>query len=333
MAANRDLQNELVSVVIPAYNCQMTIDETLRSVRAQTHRRLEIIVVDDGSQDGSAAVVEAHAATDRRVRLIRQANGGVAAARNTGIDAATGELVAPIDADDLWQPHKIERQLQVMAAGGEPVGLVYCWSAVIDARGRVTGRDGRPGHRGRVIPQLLYGNFVGNGSCALMRKDALLAAGGFDPTLRARGAQGCEDWQLYLTIAESHQFALVGEELVGYRRLAGAMSGDIAQMLRSDALVRAEFRERYPQYGTQLDWGRRFYINWLLEREVAAGTWGRCRLLLDELARLDGNPVRAAAQRQFCRGWHALHRAASPRKRNTLGRPFLPPHAHADATR
>lgn len=331
MSIRRNLQDELVSVVVPAHDCAGTIDETLRSVRAQTHRRLEIIVVDDGSKDGSAAVVEAHAAVDERVRLIRQANAGVAAARNTGLNAARGELVAPIDADDLWRPRKLERQLQAMAAGGERIGLVYCWNAVIDAAGIVTAPNDRPRHHGDVIPNLLYGNFVGNGSCALMRKDAVLAAGGFDPTLRARGAQGCEDWRLYLMIAQSHRFAVVKEELVGYRRLTGTMSGDIAQMLRSDAIVRAEFRQRYPQHAQVLDAGRELYIGWLLEREVENGTWERCSRLLDELAMLDGNPLRAAARRQFCRAWFALHRVKRPRKSGFRARVFLPPQAQEGA--
>lgn len=122
----------LVSVVIPAYNAESTIDDTLRSVRGQTHRELEIIVVDDGSTDRTTSVVKAHAAADGRVTLIAQENAGVAAARNAGWQSARSAFIAFVDADDLWAPSKIERQLEVILRGGLRVGLVYTWWALID---------------------------------------------------------------------------------------------------------------------------------------------------------------------------------------------------------
>jgi glycosyltransferase involved in cell wall biosynthesis len=324
-----DLQSALVSVVIPAYNAEDTIDETLDSVRAQTHRNLEIIVVDDGSRDRTATRAEAHAAVDERVRVLRQPNAGVAAARNTGIAAARAELVAPVDADDLWHPCKTERQLSAMAQGGEQVGLVYCWSAVVDRTGAIIFDREKPRHQGNVIPALFAGNWVGNGSCALMRKDALLEAGGFDPSLRDRRAQGCEDWKLYLGIARRHRFALVPDHLVGYRRLAGAMSDDVAQMLRSDALVRQEQLALYPQYRAEIARGRHFYLAWLLDREVESGTWARCLMLLGELASADGNLLRLKARREYYRLRFALRRVWQSRKLDGVGGAFLRPEAMA----
>src|SRR5260221_13860612 len=97
--APRSHDEELVSVIIPAYNAQATLDETLNSVRSQTHRNLEIVVVDDGSTDDTAIVAQRHSAVDSRVHIIRQDNAGVAAARNAGIAATSGRYVAPIDAD------------------------------------------------------------------------------------------------------------------------------------------------------------------------------------------------------------------------------------------
>jgi len=133
----------LVSAIVPAYNAAKTIDETLRSVRAQTYRNLEIIVVDDGSKDETAAIAEAHAGQDPRLRVIRQNNAGVAAARNAGILAARAEFVAPVDADDIWAPAKIARQLSLMKENPNAT-LCYTWWACIDHRGRVTGYGGRP---------------------------------------------------------------------------------------------------------------------------------------------------------------------------------------------
>ena len=101
--------------------------------------RSEILVVDDGSRDRTPEIAAAHAAADPRVRLVRQANAGVAAARNRGIAEARAALVAPMDADDLWAPTKIERQLAALRRGGPGVGLVYTWSALIDDDGWVIG--------------------------------------------------------------------------------------------------------------------------------------------------------------------------------------------------
>ncbi|HEX4637311.1 MAG TPA: glycosyltransferase, partial [Rhizomicrobium sp.] len=191
----------LVTVVIPAYNAAHTIDETLRSARGQTHRNLEILVVDDGSHDETPAIVSRHAAKDDRVRLITQRNAGVAAARNRGISEARSDLIATLDADDLWSPSKIEKQVQALMRGGEKVALVYTWFAVIDERGHVNDLEHRPLDAGQVLKRMCGGNLVGNGSSPLLRKSAVLEAGGFESGLRAAHAQGCEDLLLYFRIS------------------------------------------------------------------------------------------------------------------------------------
>ena len=116
-------ENELVSVVIPAYNAGATIAETLASALGQTYRDLEIIAVDDGSTDDTAAVVAGAAANDPRIRLLRQANSGVAAARNYGIAEARANLIAILDADDLWHPTKVAKQVAAIRQGGAAVEL------------------------------------------------------------------------------------------------------------------------------------------------------------------------------------------------------------------
>jgi glycosyltransferase involved in cell wall biosynthesis len=114
------------------FNSERTISATLKSICGQTHRPLDIVVVDDGSTDGSAAVAAAWQARDPRVRLIRQASAGVAAARNRGAASTDAKLLAFADADDLWAPTKIEYQLKALQAEGPSVGLVYCSYASID---------------------------------------------------------------------------------------------------------------------------------------------------------------------------------------------------------
>jgi glycosyltransferase involved in cell wall biosynthesis len=241
-------QEDLVTVIVPAYNAAATIDETLLSVRAQSHASLQIIVVDDGSVDSTAQIVERHAQADARVALIRHpTNKGVAAARNTAMAAAKGDLIAPIDADDLWHPLKIEKQVAAMRDGGRKVGLVYTWSALLDEQSRVTALAGKYFHNGNVLKTLCESNLDGNGSSPLMRADAVRQAGGYDASLVGLNAQGCEDWAPCLAVAESFEFAVVPEYLTGYRGLSTSMSCDFGQMWRSFCLVEAKARARRPE--------------------------------------------------------------------------------------
>ncbi|TPJ38835.1 glycosyltransferase family 2 protein [Mesorhizobium sp. B2-3-13] len=262
------MNGEPVSVIIPAYNAQDTIDETLRSVRSQSYKALEIIVVDDGSRDQTVAIARRHMELDPRVRLIEQANAGVAAARNRGWQAARSDMIAFVDADDLWAPTKIERQMAVLDRTDEKVGLVYCWYLVVDAQGAVTDDRHRPNWRGDVLERLFHGNFVGNGSAALVRRQALIDAGGFESGLREAGAQGCEDILFYCRVAEGYHFEVVEEPLVGYRYLPGNMSSDMTRMLRSWMLVVDEMLGRHPDAAPTLREGLHFYSAWLLERTL-----------------------------------------------------------------
>jgi glycosyltransferase involved in cell wall biosynthesis len=255
----------LVSVIVPAWNAGATIDATLLSVRAQTYSPLEIVVVDDGSMDGTASVVEAHAADDPRIHLIRQTNQGVAAARNAGIAAAKGEFVAPVDADDLWHPDKIRLQVEAMRMAGAKAGLCCTGVHAIDAEARIVGTY-VPDPGPFALASLCRVNLVGNGSSALMPRALVVACGGYDPSLRAAGAQGCEDWQLYLRIVESHSFTVVPACLTGYRQHPGQMSGRLEEMVRSAELVLAAFERRRPDLAPDLMKGLHGM------RERAAGT-------------------------------------------------------------
>ena len=126
------VEETLVSVIIPVRNGERLVKRTLVSALAQTYDPIEVVVVDDGSTDRTATLVEAVAARDSRVRLFRTHKAGVAAARNLAISQARGKLIAPLDADDLWHPEKIARQVGLMQSSSPKVGLVYCWSIKID---------------------------------------------------------------------------------------------------------------------------------------------------------------------------------------------------------
>src|SRR5262245_8785402 len=119
------------------------------------------MVVDDGSRDGTTAVAERHARHDRRVRVIRQKNGGVAAARNNGISETRGRYIAPLDADDLWLPQKIERQLETLRRDPGRIGLVYSWFVLIDSDNRILAEENRHSDEGNVIASLCLRYIVG----------------------------------------------------------------------------------------------------------------------------------------------------------------------------
>lgn len=245
MTLTNDLTpGELVSVIVPAFNAGAFIAEALNSALTQTYRNLEVIVVDDGSTDDTAEIVAAIASRDPRVRLLRQRNHGVAAARNLAISRARGSLVAPLDADDLWHPHKIEKQVDAMHAGGPSVGLVYAWSSLIDENGGIILRRGHVAlHEGDVFLFLISYNFIGNGSTPLLRRNYVLEVGGYDTTLRARGGE-CEDLMLYLRMAERYEVLLVPAFLVGYRVSSFNLSSNVTRMMRGHELVLDAVRSR-----------------------------------------------------------------------------------------
>jgi len=222
---------------VPAFNAAETLPETLGSVRNQTYRNLDIVVVDDGSTDDTAAIVHSHMKQEPRLRLLQQRNGGVASARNAGIDAAAGDFVAFIDADDLWHPTKIAKQMALLLSANATMALVYAPFRLIDADGHVLGSQNRIGVDGWVLYRHFHVNLVGNGSAILVRKAVLQELGGFDTSLREAQAEGCEDLLLQLRIAARYQFGEVPEYLVGYRRRPGSMSSDTEQMLRSGMLA------------------------------------------------------------------------------------------------
>ena len=236
-----------VSVLIPAYNAQATLLQTLQSVERQSFGDLEVIVVDDGSRDDTARIAADFAARDARFRLVRQANAGAAAARNAALALARGAWIAPLDADDLWHPDKLARQVQCLKSAQPGTVLVYSWSVDIDERSLVISRRlDLDRFEGDAYAALVLTNFIGNASVPLVRRDALVAVGGWDSSLRARAAQGCEDWQLYLRLAEVGDFVLAPGFLIGYRQTSGSMSRQVPEMTRSYELVMAEAKSGPP---------------------------------------------------------------------------------------
>ncbi|MEA5448604.1 glycosyltransferase family A protein [Leptolyngbya sp. CCNP1308] len=240
-------EKPLVSVIIPAYNAEKFIAQTLFSVLNQTYHSIEILVIDDGSSDRTPEIVKTLAQQYSQIQLLRQANAGVAAARNLGIQAARGEFIAPIDSDDLWHPDTIAKLLNQFDRSCSKVGVVYAWSVDIDEQGQFTGGFHAAVVVGDVYKTLICHNFLGNASSTLIRKCCLEQVGGYNPLLKAQQAQGCEDWDLYLRLAAQYSFAVVPEFLVGYRKQTTSMSGDYHQMARSQQLMLKTAQQNHPE--------------------------------------------------------------------------------------
>lgn len=245
--------------------------DTIISALNQTHRNLEVIIVDDGSTDQTRIVASSLATSDPRVRYIYKENGGVASARNRGIAEARGDFIATLDADDLWYPTKLTRQLERFEQSGPETALVYAWCCWIDDFGNVTGSAPPTRLEGGIFPEMCLGNVVISGSNALVRREALIAAGSFDESLRSRGGQGCEDWKLYLQIAERYAIAMVPEYLVGYRISPGSMSDDFKQMMQSRRLVETEFVAAHPGLAGEFARGQTILARSLALRAIDRG--------------------------------------------------------------
>jgi glycosyltransferase involved in cell wall biosynthesis/SAM-dependent methyltransferase len=221
-----------VSVVVTTYNHAAFLDDAIRSVLGQSVPAGEIIVVDDGSTDRPDIVVSAYS----RVRLIRQRNKGLSAARNTGLEATASDKIIFLDADDRLCQGAIEAGLKCFVCHSE-AGFVYGGFQLIDAGGALTGdpvcRDIGPD------PHITFlrGNQVGMHGTVMYDRRRLMDAGGFDVTLRR-----CEDYDIYLRMSRNHPVVNHRHIVAEYRRHGTNMSSDSLEMLRSVQRVLARYR-------------------------------------------------------------------------------------------
>lgn len=245
--SKNNLDFPLISVIIPAYNAEKFIAKTLLSVLSQTYQNIEILVINDGSTDTTAEIVTSFAQKDSRVILLQQSNAGVAAARNLAIQKSRGEYIAPIDADDIWYPQNLEKQVESLIKSEPSVGVVYSWSLDINEKDLLTGGFYNSTIEGQVYKALVYKYFIGNASSSLIRRICFEKVGGYNCQLKAQNAQGCEDWELHLRIAEHYQFKVVPEFLVGYRQITSSMSCNFAAMAKCHSLIMTDIRQLHPE--------------------------------------------------------------------------------------
>lgn len=213
----------MFSVIIPNFNQKAFIRDAIGSVLAQSCPDYEIIVVDDGSTDGSKAVVDEFGP---RVRYIRQENQGLAGARNTGIYAAKGELIALLDADDQWRPTYLEEMSRLINAHPDATAF-YCMAQCMDVHGHDLPQHvgGPPADPAQLYWKLLRADFI-IPSTVIFRGKPIMDAGAFDSSLRQ-----CEDWDLWFRLLPTQKVVGSSSCLVRYRVHGGSLSTDVEGMI------------------------------------------------------------------------------------------------------
>lgn len=197
----------LISVIIPTFNRARCVLRAVESAANQTYPDIEIIVVDDGSTDGTAPLLRTYACRHPFRFIESGANEGAPAARNRAIAISNGRWVAFLDSDDIWHARKLERQVAALVAAGPEFGACYTALADYDDTGRLCGMS-RAIDQGDLRAGLMTHNLVGSTSSVVVRRDLLREVGGFAP-----GLKSCQDWELWLRLAERTKFACVPEIL------------------------------------------------------------------------------------------------------------------------
>ena len=258
-----------VSVIMPAYQASDTIISSIKSVQCQTLKNWELIIVDDGSTDGTAKIAEVSASCDPRIRLVRQANKGPSAARNMGVKIARANTLAFLDADDQWAKKRLEGTLETFASMPD-VGVLFSRTRFVDSK---TGKQGTltPFIRSLAPSDLLAENAVCSTSNIVCRREVFEQTGGF-----AEGLDFAEDqdWLLRVAVIGKWQIRGINAEWFFYRSDDTSQSSDLESMRRSWHRMVASTHEQFPQLAPRL--AKRAYGP--LHRQLArrALRMGRC---------------------------------------------------------
>jgi glycosyltransferase involved in cell wall biosynthesis len=279
-------ESPLVSIIIPAFNVAGLIAETLESVRSQTFQNFEAIIVDDGSTDQTADVARRFCEMDSRFILLQQSNGGESRARNAAIERARGDWIAFLDADDVWLPQKLERQM-TLAAQDPRANFLFCNFYIWDGRRdlQLMYQDDQSLPEGDTLRELIFSDLYGT-LTVVARRELLDATGIFDPDLPLG-----QDWDFWLRLAE-HGLCARGlrEPLARYRHWSGSQTMNRSRRIDRDVRVleknlkRTPLAELRPLY-------RRSLAAALADREVA-----RARPFVEN------NP--RAIREAIARAWH-----------------------------
>lgn len=241
---NENLLFPLVDVVVPVYNGVERLAETLKTINDQTYPNVAVYVIDDCSTDSSGVIAREYPSKFPKQVIRHEKNRGLSAARNTGIQSGVGEFIAILDADDLWCPNKLQKQVNLLSAAKNEVGLVSADFQVIDWHGKLDDggiysycKDIDP--EGRSV--LVFGNVVSGGSAAMIRRECFEQCGLFDEQLTA-----CEDWEMWFRISSKFSIRIIREPLVFVRRHETSMQGDGVRMAKNRMEMFRRFRRHKP---------------------------------------------------------------------------------------
>lgn len=259
-------EQPLVSVVIATYNMSKYLPSAIQSALNQTYKNIEILVIDDGSTDSTREAMAAFE-EEQRVTYLLQQNKGQASAKNHGIRKATGDYIAFLDADDTWEPEKLELQVPVLMAS-RSVGLVYSRLAYIDENGIKQGVLNDRLFRGRISGPLLIENFIAFGSC-LVRRECFELLGRFKENVR----MGI-DYDLWLRFSTRYEFDYVDRPLLNYRVWGGQMSKNCKGRYENGIAIMNKFLADFPDV-----------VDKSTQNEAWAHTYlgfGRCMYSIDQ---------------------------------------------------
>ena len=286
------------TVVVPAFNCASTLSQTLEALIVQTYTDFEIVIVDDGSTDDTPQIAQAYARAPN-IHLVRQANRGLAGARNTGIAAAQGDYIGFCDADDLWLPEKLAQHVAHLDAN-PAVGLSYAGSRLMTAEGTPTAHTQSPRLRNVTAAHILKRNPVGNGSALVMRRAALRDIATrplietqrdwvFDETFRQS-----EDIECWLRLALTTDWTIEGipGALTLYRINPGGLSANTSRQLAAWERMITKLRPLNPAFfDRHAAPARAYQLRYLARRAISDMDGNTARKLMQRALATSGRPL------------------------------------------
>jgi len=290
----------LVSIITPTFNRSNLLQETIASALAQTYKEFELIIIDDGSVDDTARVISDF--SDSRIRYVYQDNRGQSAARNKGLALASGEMVAFLDSDDTWLPHRLERHVSLLQENAR-FDAVY-GMAVIRGKSVPPGPVPKILPSGNITKSLLRQNFI-SFSSVLLRMKLVRKLGGFDESLRS-----AEDYDYWLRASVHGEFLADPVISEYYRKTPGSVSSLIDKNFEANEMILRRFFSNHPEYASifqkSLTWG-------LFYQDVSRQLSG---------VRRHGDAIRSALRAIAYAPWHPLGYAALARRLlNAVRRP------------
>ena len=283
--------NLLVSIIIPAYNAATFLSEVIKSVLNQSYQNWELLVIDDGSTDSTAALADDFSKKDSRIRLISKENGGVSAARNLGAQLAKGELLAFLDSDDLWLPDKISAHVSYMNAHPK-VGISFARVELIATEGTTTNKFTN-NITDTLQPQdLFYSNPTVTTSNLVIRKSIFQDLNGFDESMQYN-----EDIDLLfrLSIQNNWKIESIDQVLVQYRLHSSGLSSTLMKMEEGWVILMNKARQKAP---------------YLVDEHYSAAKAAQLQYLARQTLRLNMSAFLGVrfANRALASNWKNLHK-------------------------